>query len=249
MNELLLSIKGITKWYGHSRVLNDVSFDLYAGEVVSLLGVNGAGKTTLSSILATLRPPTSGDVLYHGTSIYQDIPEFRRLIGYCPQKPNLNPLLTLRDNLFFAGKYFGMSDEQIEARMHELNNRVGINKYLNAYPSELSGGWKQRYLIARALMHSPRLVILDEPTVALDPSVRYQLWNYISHIASEGVCVLLTTHYIEEAEQLSDRIILLDKGEVKLIDTPQNLMNQFKQENLESVFVHLTQEAAKEEQE
>lgn len=249
MNELLLSIKGISKWYGHTRVLNEVNFDLYAGEVVSLLGVNGAGKTTLSSILATLRPPTPGDVLYKGTSIYQDIPEFRRVIGYCPQKPNLNPLLTVRENLVFAGKYFGMNDAQIEARMHELNNRIGINKYLDAKPADLSGGWKQRYLIARALMHSPRILILDEPTVALDPSVRYQLWRYIEHIASEGVCVLLTTHYIEEAEQLSDRIILLDKGEVKLIDTPENLMKQFKQEDLEAVFVHLTQEAAREESE
>lgn len=228
-------------------MLHDVTLDFYAGEVVSLLGVNGAGKTTLSSILATLRPPTSGDIFYKGTSIYEDIPEFRRVIGYCPQKPNLNPLLTLRDNLVFAGKYFGMTDAQIEARMHELNNRVGINKYLDAYPSELSGGWKQRYSIARSLMHSPRLVIFDEPTVALDPSVRYQLWKYIEHIASEGVCVLLTTHYIEEAEQLSDRIVLLDKGEVKLIDTPENLMNQFEQKNLESVFVHLTQDAAKDE--
>lgn len=249
MDKLLVTIRSISKWYGHSRVLNNVSFDLYEGEVVSLLGVNGAGKTTLSSILATLRPPTSGDILYQNKSIYDDIPEFRRVIGYCPQKPNLNPLLSVRDNLVFAGKYFGMSDEQIEERLSELNNRLGIKKYLHARPAELSGGWKQRYLIARALMHKPRLVILDEPTVALDPSVRYQLWNYIEHIASEGVSVLLTTHYIEEAEYLSDRIVLLDKGEVKLIDTPKNLMEQFKQEKLESVFVHLTQEAAKEEQE
>lgn len=249
MKELLLELQGIEKWYGHSRVLHDVTLNLYAGEVVALLGVNGAGKTTLSSILATLRPPTKGDILYRSQSMYKDIPEFRRLIGYCPQKPNLNPLLTLRQNLVMAGTYFGMSDAQIEERMRELNNRIGINKYLDAVPSELSGGWKQRYLIARALMHSPRLLILDEPTVALDPSVRYQLWNYIKHIAGEGVCVLLTTHYIEEAEQLADRIVLLDKGEVKLIDTPENLMKQFEQKNLESVFVHLTQEAAKAEQE
>ncbi len=249
MKELLLSIKGISKWYGHARVLNDVFLDLYQGEIVSLLGVNGAGKTTLSSILATLKPPTSGDIVYKGTSIYEDIPEFRRHLGYCPQKPNLNPLLTVRDNLVFAGKYFGMNDAQIEGRLYELNNRLGINKYLHAMPNELSGGWKQRYLIARALMHKPNLVILDEPTVALDPSIRYQLWNYIEHIASEGVCVLLTTHYIDEAEYLSDRIVLLDKGEVKLVDTPKNLMEQFKQEKLESVFVHLTQEAATEEKE
>lgn len=246
MKNEFLELKNISKWYGKSRVLNNVSFELKPGEVVSLLGVNGAGKTTLSSIMTTLKPATSGDILFQGKSIYNDIPEFRKYIGYCPQKSNLNPLLSLRDNLVFAGRYYGMSEDDIQKRLEELNKSLGIFEYIDAFPRQLSGGWRQRFLIARALMHRPKIVLLDEPTVALDPSVRYQLWKYIEQIASEGVTVLLTTHYIDEAEYLSDRVILLDKGEVKLIDTPENLMKEFKKERLEDVFVYLTKEMQQE---
>lgn len=242
MSTPLVSIRDIEKQYGTTRALKGVSFDLYPGEVVGLLGVNGAGKTTLSTLLATLHPATRGDILYKGNSIYQDIPEYRKHIGYCPQKPNLNPLLSIKDNLVLAGKYYGMSDTAITKRLQELEQCLGINEYLAARPGELSGGWKQRYMIARTLMHSPKLVILDEPTVALDPAIRNQLWYYIEQIKSQGACVLLTTHYLEEAEKLSDRVVVLDAGEVKLIDTPANLMKTFEKGNLEDVFLQLTQE-------
>ncbi len=243
MAQVLLKIKHIEKWYEKTRVLNDITFDINKGEVLSLLGVNGAGKTTLSSIITSLHPPTNGDIMHNGISIYEDIPSYRRLIGYCPQKPNLHPMLSMEDNLKLAGRCFGMTDQQIEDRMHELDQQLGINEYKGHMVFQLSGGWKQRYVIARALMHSPKLVILDEPTVALDPSVRYQLWNLIKDMRQSGIAILLTTHYLEEAEQLSDRVCLLDKGEVKLIDTPANLKIKFKKERLEDVFVQLTQKA------
>lgn len=244
MSKPLLEIQNIQKLYKNVHALTGVSFSLYPGEIVSLLGVNGAGKTTLSTIIATQHPPTTGDILFEGTSIYDDIPNYRRHIGYCPQKPNLNPLLTLKDNLVFAGKYYGMSMEAIEQRLEELNQRLGINQYLNFYPLELSGGWKQRFVIARTLMHSPRIVIFDEPTVALDPDIRHQLWYYIKHIRDEGACILLTTHYLDEAEALSDRIVVLDKGSVKLIDTPKNLLKTFEKGRLEDVFLQLMEEQA-----
>lgn len=117
----LLQVKDLKKQYGTTHALKGVSFSIKKGEVFCLLGVNGAGKTTLSSIIATLHPPTSGDVIYNGTSIYANLPAYRQHVGYCPQRPNLNPLLTVKDNLYFAGKYFGMSDDQISSRMHELN--------------------------------------------------------------------------------------------------------------------------------
>lgn len=242
MHVPLIEVRNVYKTYGKHNALNGVSLNLYKGEIVGLLGVNGAGKTTLSSIICTLHPATRGDVLYNGTSIYNNIPTYRRIIGYCQQKSNLNPLLTVKDNLIATGRYYGMNNQEIEQRMVELNTQLGINKYLHAYPNTLSGGWKQRYMIARTLMHRPQLVVLDEPTVALDPDIRRQLWDYIIAIKNEGVSVLLTTHYIEEAQQLSDRICVLEAGSIVLVDTPQNLITSFKKNNLEEVFMHITQE-------
>lgn len=239
---ILLSVRNISKFYKKKTALKDVSLQLYPGEIVSLLGVNGAGKTTLSSVIATLHPPTYGEIYFDGSLIYQDLPAYRKQIGYCPQQPNLHPLLSIRDNLHFAGKYYGMNNQEINIRLDELNQRLGIYEYLDYYPTELSGGWKQRYMIARTLLHRPKLVILDEPTVALDPDIRHQLWFYIRHIKASGACVLLTTHYLEEAEQLSDRICLLDKGEIKLVDTPKNLMQTFQKGKLEEVFLQLIQQ-------
>lgn len=247
MSKPLLEVRNMYKMYGSHYALNDVSLLLYPGEIVSLLGVNGAGKTTLSSILATLKPPTKGDVLLNSRSIYEDIPAYRRTLGYCPQKPNLHPELTMRDNLTHAGRYFGMSEEAINQRMRELQDHLGIKKFLDSYVDMLSGGWKQRYLIARTLMHRPSFVIFDEPTVALDPGVRRQLWDYIKLLRDEGTCILLTTHYIDEAEYLSDRVVVLDAGQVRLIDTPQNLMTAHAKGKLEDVFIHLTQQNNQEE--
>jgi ABC-2 type transport system ATP-binding protein len=224
IKKTLLQICNLHKIYGTLHALKGVSLSIYEGEIISLLGVNGAGKTTLSSIIATLHPPTEGDILYNNQSI-------------------LNPLLTLKDNLIHAGTYYGMSKEAIAKRLKELDDKLGINEYINAYPPTLSGGWRQRYMIARTLMHSPKLIILDEPTVALDPDIRHQLWYYIKHIRDEGISVLLTTHYLDEAEALSDRVCVLYKGEVKLIDTPQNLMTSFNMGRLEDVFLQLTKES------
>ena len=239
----LLKIVAVGKSYGNYQALKNVSFELYPGQVVSLLGVNGAGKTTLSSIIATLKPPTSGDILFNDHSIYKNIVEYRRNIGFCPQKPNLNNYLTLRENLQFAGRYYGMKIDQVNARIDEFSARFGFAKYLDQKPEVLSGGYKQRFTLARSIIHQPKLIILDEPTVALDPHVRRQLWDYIKELAKEqNMCVLLTTHYLDEAEILSDRVCVLDKGQVRLIDTPQNLMNSFQKGRLEDVFIHLMSE-------
>ncbi len=240
MSKPLLEVLDLYKQFNSVFALKGVSLTLQKGEVFCLLGVNGAGKTTLSSILATLHPPTRGDILFHGISIYDDLPRFRAKLGYCPQKPNLNPLLSLKDNLYFAGKYYGMSDHAIAQRIDELNDRVGIAEYLERKSTELSGGWKQRFMIARTLMHNPEIVIFDEPTVGLDPAIRHQLWYFIEHIKSQGTTVLLTTHYLDEAEELADRVCVLDRGQVKLIDTPAQLLKSFKKERLEDVFIELT---------
>jgi len=239
MNNVLLKIKNIKKRYGTKEALKGVSFDIYKGEVLGLLGVNGAGKTTLSSIIATLHPATEGDIECEGKSIYADVATYRYKIGFCPQKPNLNPALTLEQNLRLSGSYYQMTKEQIDARLAQLVDQFDLKEYLHQQANVLSGGYKQRFMIARALMHNPQLVILDEPTVGLDPHIRRQLWQQIRELKESGVTVILTTHYLDEAEQLSDRVCVLDGGLIKLIDTPDKLKADFKMNNLEDVFIAL----------
>lgn len=237
--KILLSLRDITKAYGSLQALKGITLDIFAGEIVSLLGVNGAGKTTLSSIIATLHPPTTGDILYEGKSIYQDVPSYRRLIGFCPQKPNLNPNVNVRQNLEFAGRFYGLVEEVVQQRVDEVMKRFGLEKHAEKFSNQLSGGYRQRVVIARTLLHKPKLIIFDEPTVALDPHVRHQLWSLIKELKKDGVTVLLTTHYLDEAEVLSDRVVMLDQGQIMLIDTPENLKNQHQQGRLEDVFIKL----------
>ena len=235
----LLKIKNIKKRYSTKQALKGVSLDIYKGEILGLLGVNGAGKTTLSSIIATLHPPTEGDIECEGVSIYDDVAAYRYKIGFCPQKPNLDPALTLEQNLRLSGSYYQMTEEQINTRLTFLVEQFGLQEYLKQKANVLSGGYKQRFMIARALMHNPQLVILDEPTVGLDPHIRRQLWQQIRELKQAGVTVILTTHYLDEAEQLSDRVCVLDDGLIKLVDTPDNLKADFNMSNLEDVFLAL----------
>jgi ABC-2 type transport system ATP-binding protein len=238
----MIKIKNITKKYGEYAALQDVSLDINAREIVSLLGVNGAGKTTLSSIIASLHPPTSGDVLFEGESIYHDLIAYRRKLGFCAQNQNLSSHLTVREHLIFAGRYFLMNADDINKRVDELITMFNLSKYADKDPAILSGGYKQRLLIARSIIHRPRLVILDEPTVGLDPHIRRQLWDIIKDLKNQGTSVLLTTHHLDEAEVLSDRICLLHAGRVQLIDTPQALMSAYNKGRLEDVFLQLVSE-------
>ena len=239
MSKVLLNIKNIRKSYGDTEVLKGINLEIYQGEILSLLGVNGAGKTTLSSIISTLHPATAGDIEYQGQSIYQNTAEFRLRLGYCPQQPNLNHMLTLEQNLLFAGQYYGLTTAQTKSRIAELAQQFELEKYLTHKSAELSGGYKQRFMIARSLIHQPEFIILDEPTVGLDPHIRRNLWEIIKNLKNMGMTVLLTTHYLDEAEKLSDRVCILDQGQIKLIDTPDQLMADFKQNNLEDVFIEL----------
>ncbi len=239
----MIEINQIKKTYASgTEALKGVSFTIQKGEILSLLGVNGSGKTTLSSILATLHPPTSGDILWNGESIFgRKINEYRKNLGYCPQKPNLHPMLTVEQNLYYDGLYFGLSEAQIKEKMAELFASLGISRYASFKPSELSGGYQQRVMIARALMHNPEFIIFDEPTVGLDPSARKQLWQIIKNL---GKTVLLTTHYLEESEALSDRICILEKGRMLLMDKTENIKVNHGNRNLEEIFIKLTQEEA-----
>ncbi len=242
----LLSLRDITKVYSHEtkpiEALKGISLDVYEGEILGLLGVNGAGKTTLSSLIATQHPPTSGEILWRGASIYDQLLDYRRHLGFCPQKNNFDTLLTVEQNLIFSGRYYLMRDFEIKKRVTELMDQFELTPYAHYKVDVLSGGYKQRLLIARALVHTPSLVILDEPTVALDPHIRRNLWDRIIDLKKSGITLILTTHYLDEAEVLSDRVCILDKGKIRLIDKPKNLLSSYNKTRLEDVFLQLMQE-------
>lgn len=240
----VITIQNLTKIYhkASARALDDVNFEIEAGEVFGFLGVNGAGKTTLSSILAGLLAPSGGDLLFEGVSIYKSLPLYRRYIGLCPQKPNLSRELSLRDNLFYSALAYGLTGKEAHRALEEISEQFGLSEYLDSHAAVLSGGWRQRFLLARALVHAPKIVILDEPTVGLDPHIRHQLWEVILKLKGAGVTVILTTHYLDEAEKLCDRVCVVDKGRIKTIETPANLKKSFKKSNLEEVFLELIRE-------
>lgn len=246
MSKILLQVKNVKKRYqGHNQIieaLKGVSLDIYESEIIGLLGVNGAGKTTLSSIIASLIPATEGQIIYQDGSIYNNLISYRKILGFCPQKANLDKKLTVAENLEFAGKYYGIPSQEIKKRMTELLDQFELMKYAHEYPDILSGGYKQRLVIARALMHNPKLVILDEPTVGLDPHIRRELWAVINKLKEQGVTVIITTHYLDEAEILSDRVVILDKGSIRMVDKPENLKSAYNKARLEDVFLQLMED-------
>jgi ABC-type multidrug transport system ATPase subunit len=238
----LLHMQNVSKIYYHRRcpikeALSSVSLDFYKSEVLGLLGVNGAGKTTLVSILASLHPPSSGDLLWKGISIYKNLLEYRKIIGLCPQNPNIEKKLSLKEVLIFTARCYGLSKAKALFRKDFLIERFDLQNYAHSTVEQLSGGYRQRFLIARALVHEPEFLILDEPTVGLDPHIRRQLWEVITDLRSNKISVLLTTHYLDEAEKLSDRVCLIHEGTIRTIDTPENLKKYHQKSNLEEVFL------------
>jgi len=248
---MFLKIDKISKIYTSEKekveALKNISLDIKENEVLGLLGVNGAGKTTLSSIIATLLKPTCGDIFYNDKSIYKDIVSFRKILGFCPQIQNLDLDLNVKENLTFAGRYYLLTRKQIKERIEYLLEKFDLTRYEKFDLSSLSGGYKQRFLIARTLMHDPKIIIMDEPTVGLDPKLRRLLWKYILDLKAEGKTIILTTHYLDEADILSDRICVLDSGIVKSLEKPSVLKERWKSQSLEDVFLELIKEKDKEE--
>ncbi len=246
----ILDIQNVTKVYktksGTTSALNGVTLSINAGEIFGLLGVNGAGKTTLSSIIATLHPATSGKILFNGQNIYDHIIAYRRQLGYCPQQQNLDEYLNVYQNLQFAGRYQLLPEPVIKQRIDLLLAQFNLTRYAYSQVHELSGGTKQRLLIARALIHEPKIVILDEPTVGLDPDIRRILWDHILQLKQQGITVILTTHYLDEAEVLSDRVCILNKGTVLTIQSVKELKESHDRASLEDIFLQILAQHARE---
>ena len=242
MAATFLTVDKVYKTYAEKRsppkeALKEISFEIYRGEVLSLLGVNGAGKTTLVSILATLYPPTSGDLFWKGKSIFSQLLAYRMIVGCCPQYLTIEPELSMEENLVFSGRYYGLSKGEALSRKEALLEQFRLKPYAKAYLHQLSGGYQQRFLLIRALMHKPELVILDEPTVGLDSHIRRELWSVIDSLKEQKITILLTTHYLDEAEHLSNRICLIHEGTIRTIDTSARLKKKHKKNNLEEVFL------------
>jgi ABC-2 type transport system ATP-binding protein len=219
----MIRLDGLTKYYGDIRAVHNLSFTVEKGEVFGLLGPNGAGKTTTIRMLTTLTKPTSGRAWVAGHDVVAEPLAVKRSIGIAPQHLNLDGELTARENLEFHAKLYHMPRHERGKRISELLGFVELEKRADDLVEGFSGGMKRRLLIARALMHRPRVLFLDEPTVGLDPVTRRKIWDLIRSLRSEGVTVLLTTHYIEEAEQLCDRVGIINEGQLIALDSPANL--------------------------
>lgn len=244
--KFMISVRNLKKSYGNKYAVKGISFDVKKGEIFGILGPNGAGKTTTLEMIETLRPIDSGTVKIDGIDVTKDPWTIKRLIGVQPQSPAFQDKTKIREIVeLFAAAY---------------GEKVDVNKFLadvdlqdkaNDYFENLSGGQKQRLSITTALVHGPKVFFLDEPTTGLDPQARRHLWTLIEQVRDRGISVIITTHYMDEAEQLCDRIAVMDQGEIVALDTPKNLIKDLlkrgfkkpqhvEQANLEDVFIDLT---------
>lgn len=217
----MIEVSGLTKDYGKIRALDALSFRIEQGEVFGLLGPNGAGKTTLIKVLTTLSRPTSGKAAVEGFDVVGRPLEIRRRVSVVPQENNLDRELTAGENLLIYGMLHNVRG--LHKRIGEALETVGLSDRRDAVVSHFSGGMQRRLLLARALLSEPSLLFLDEPSTGLDPQIRHQLWDIIRRTKTEGRTVVITTHYIEEAEALSDRVGVLSKGRMIALDTPASL--------------------------
>lgn len=236
-----IHIRGLRKEYSDGKVLAlaGLDLDVHDGEFFCLIGPNGAGKTTTIGILTTRVLPTAGVAQVAGIDVVRDSVGVRRRIGVVPQRPNPDRSLNVRENLIFHAAYFGIGMREASRRASELLSRLEISDKANAKVDQLSGGQQQRLMIARALIHEPRIIFLDEPTVGLDPSARNALWVILRELHAQGRTIVMTTHYMEEASQLSDRIGFIDRGQLLALDTPERLKQQTPDGSLETFFLTL----------
>ena len=221
----LIKVEQLTKKFDDLIAVDAIDFSIARGEIFGFLGPNGAGKTTTLSILSTLLKPTSGKAYVNGFDVEHQKSEVRRSIGVVFQDPTLDEELTARENMDIHGRLYGM--KQRREKIDELLKLVELENRKNQLVKQFSGGMKRRLEIARGLMHEPRILFLDEPTLGLDPQTRNHLWDYIRDLNQKrGVTIILTTHYMDEAEKLSDRIAIIDHGKIIALDTPGALKEQ-----------------------
>jgi ABC-2 type transport system ATP-binding protein len=223
--KVALRVVGLTKRYGTTTAVNALNFEIREGEIFGLLGPNGAGKTTTIAMLATQHLPSSGDATLFGHSASKDPFHVRQLIGLAPQEVSLYPALTAAENLQFFGRIYGVRHAELRGRIDELLALVGLDAHRNAQVGIFSGGMKRRLNLAVSLVHRPKLILLDEPTAGVDPQSREQILKIIGGLRDEGNAILYTTHYMEEAERLCDRLGILSEGKLVAVGTLESLLS------------------------
>jgi len=224
LNDIVIHAKGLRKAFGDVVAVDGIDFDVRRQECFGFLGPNGAGKTTTVRMAHCFTAPSAGELRVLGYDVTEHPRLIKAQLGVCPQDNNLDPDLTVFDNLRVFARYFDIEDAPARRRAEELLRFVGLYARKDASVEELSGGMKRRLLIARALLNRPKVLILDEPTTGLDPQARHQIWETIIQLKKEGATVLLTTHYMDEAQHLCDRLVIMDSGRILLEGSPRQLI-------------------------
>jgi lipooligosaccharide transport system ATP-binding protein len=227
MNEVLIQARGLTKTYGDFTAVDGIDFEVFKGESFGFLGPNGAGKSTTMRILGATSTRTSGTLSILGKDPEVNGPQIRAHLGVVPQQDNLDVELTVSENLYIYGRYFGLSSTFIKKKIPGLLEFAQLEEKKDVKVQALSGGMKRRLTIARSLVSEPDVLILDEPTTGLDPQARHILWDRLFRLKEDGVTLLITTHYMDEAEQLCDRLIVMDKGKIMAEASPAQLIKDY----------------------
>ena len=244
MTEPQLRCSHLTKRFGNTTVVDDLSFELHAGECLGVIGPNGAGKTTTFRMCLGLRTADSGSISVFGMSMPEETLAIKSRLGVVSQFDSLDPDFTCSENLMVYGRYFGMSSADIRARIPSLLTFAALNHKADAKPGELSGGMKRRLSLARALINDPQLLLLDEPTTGLDPQARHLMWERLQQLLQQGKSILLTTHFMDEAERLCDRLLVLDHGRKIAEGKPRDLITEHLEPDVVEVFGGNPQEIA-----
>jgi lipooligosaccharide transport system ATP-binding protein len=225
--EVLVRARGLTKRFGNFTAVDGIDFDLFRGEAFGFLGPNGAGKSSTMRMLGCVSPPTVGDLTILGGDPVRDGAAIRARLGVVPQEDTLDNELTVRENLLVYGRYFGLPRKLINERTDQLLDFVQLTERADDQVDPLSGGMKRRLTIARSLVNDPDILILDEPTTGLDPQARHVVWDRLFGLKQRGVTLILTTHYMDEAEQLCDRLVVMDHGKIAAEGTPRDLIARY----------------------
>lgn len=240
---MIIEVGNLVKHYGEVKAVDGVSFSVEEGEIFGLLGPNGAGKTTLMEILCGLRRYDSGEVRVNGSDLPRDSRKVRGMIGFCPQETLLYDLLNVRENLAFSASLYSLSSKKFKERLDFSAKVLGVGEFLNRRVQQLSGGMKRRANLAASLIHDPPLVILDEPTVGFDPTIKREFWDLIRGLKGYGKTVLLSTHDMYEADEICDRVAIMEKGKIAALDRPRVLKETIGGEP--SIHVRVKEEQAK----
>ena len=236
--EKIIEVKNLSKVFGDFKAVNNITFEVYKGEIFGFLGANGAGKTTAMKMLIGISKPSSGEAIVAGFNVKTNTEMVKKSIGYMSQKFSMYDDLTIRENITFFGGIYGLSKAKIKEKTKQLVQELQLEEMVDKLVRDLPLGWRQKLSFSVALLHEPKIVFLDEPTGGVDPITRRQFWELIYEQANKGTTLFVTTHYMDEAEYC-DRVSIMVEGQIEALDTPKNLKEKYKVASMNDVFLKL----------